>query len=630
MKTNLAHHVFRKTSSHDVSAKTFFTICLRDASNSTIVAAALLYLVATLSLAAQTVTQTIVLQPGWNSIFLDLAPADPKPSAVFTNLPVASVWTHAERLTSVAFILDPSEEAFNQAGWLGWFPSNRPEGFLTSLYAVQANRAYLIKITGNAPALLTVTGRPSLRRLAWAPDAFNLRGFPVDDANRPTFLNFFRSAGAHYNTSSGQLEKIYRLNEAGQWALVSAADLMKRHEAYWVFSRGASDFTAPTEVRPQTGDGVDFSVATERFSLEFRNRSAQASTVQVRLHSETEAGALVHQLFTPGLVNQPGGYQWPDLPALSDFSVAALSSHQLRLAIRRGAFSAARYTALLEIADGTGCKYWVPVAAEKPTSSGLTASAIRGASAQGDPSPEPDPRRGLWVGSAAITTVNEINSANPTNLTKVQTEFPLRLLLHVDSSGKTRFLKEVIQMWRDGTYTNDASGDKVVAKPGEYVLLTDDRLIGQFKGATLRDGVSAGRRFSTAAFDFDGGSSNYLEMTGGTLAISNRLSVTIDIGPNFPTNPFRHKYHPDHDNLDADFVPLTNRFEAYPVTRQIELEFTGADPTGASPPDYGYAILGGIYRETLIGLHREPIRLQGTFRLTRAAYISELNPSPTP
>src|SRR5216117_93234 len=58
-----------------------------------------------------------------------------------------------------------------------------------------------------------------------------------------------------------------------------------------------------------------------------------------------------------------------------------------------------------------------------------------------------------------------------------------------------------------------------------------------------------------------------------------------------PTNPYRHKFHPDHDNLNARFDgPAT---EAYSTTRQIELEFTTAPPAGPAAPDYGYSVMGG-------------------------------------
>jgi len=70
----------------------------------------------------------------------------------------------------------------------------------------------------------------------------------------------------------------------------------------------------------------------------------------------------------------------------------------------------------------------------------------------------------------------------------------MRLILHVDSSGQARLLKEVVQMWRDGTYTNNSQGMQVLDKPGTYVLLTRDALLGEFKGSVLRDGTMVGRR----------------------------------------------------------------------------------------------------------------------------------------
>jgi hypothetical protein len=184
-------------------------------------------------------------------------------------------------------------------------------------------------------------------------------------------------------------------------------------------------------------------------------------------------------------------------------------------------------------------------------------------------------------------------------------------------------------MWKNGTYTTDPQGNRVMAKPGEYVLLTDDRLIGQFAGATMRDGVPVGRRLSTTGFDFDAGPTNCLKMSG-SFAVNQQLSLTFTLAPHFPGNPYRHKYHPDHDNLDTRFAPLTNNWEAYEVTRQIRLQFSDHDPGGTADPDFGYAVMGGIYRETLSGLHKNPLELQGTFRLTRALPTGALNPSPNP
>src|SRR5437660_1209636 len=102
------------------------------------------------SAGAQNVTQTFTLQAGWNSIYLEVEPTDRETAAVFSNLPVASVWTPTDRLSSVDFIQNQNEANWNQSGWLVWFPSSKPEALLSSLYSVLVNRPYLIKLEGNS------------------------------------------------------------------------------------------------------------------------------------------------------------------------------------------------------------------------------------------------------------------------------------------------------------------------------------------------------------------------------------------------------------------------------------------------------------------------------------------------
>jgi len=162
----------------------------------------------------QTITQTITLQPGWNAVWLEVQPTNNSAAAVFANLPVASAWSRAERISSVDFIQNPSEASFNESGWLAWLPAWRTESFLNNLFAVFANRAYLLRCTNTATVVWNITGRPALRQPEWVPDAFNLRGAPVDPTAPPAFLNFFRHSPAHYNSASSQLQKIYRLDSA--------------------------------------------------------------------------------------------------------------------------------------------------------------------------------------------------------------------------------------------------------------------------------------------------------------------------------------------------------------------------------------------------------------------------------
>lgn len=198
--------------------------------------------------------------------------------------------------------------------------------------------------------------------------------------------------------------------------------------------------------------------------------------------------------------------------------------------------------------------------------------------------------------------------------------FPMRLIVHVDASGQARLLKQVIQMWQNGTTRPDPDDPEVQIEdtPGRYVLLTDETLIPEFSGAALRDGEPVGKRVSTAHFDFAG---NELPMQGdfgGTGA----LEAAIVLPAQFPTNPYRHQFHPDHDNLDAEGAP---RDEAFAVERDIELQFSANDPTELGDPDFGFDAVGGTYREELRGLHRSAIRVEGIFRLQRVAVTPELN-----
>jgi hypothetical protein len=197
--------------------------------------------------------------------------------------------------------------------------------------------------------------------------------------------------------------------------------------------------------------------------------------------------------------------------------------------------------------------------------------------------------------------------------TPTKSEFPLRLIIHVDTNGKARLLKEVVQLWKNGTYTNDAAGNRVVDQPGQNVLITDETLFSLYQGITVRDNKPVGRRISSAGFDFPAeGTNNFLTMTGN-FALNSILYANIALPPDFPSNPFRHKYHPDHDNLDATFQQY--KAEAYAITRSIELEFSSTNIAGVSSTDYGYNTLSGIYRETISGLHKTNLMTQGTFQL---------------
>jgi len=263
-------------------------------------------------------------------------------------------------------------------------------------------------------------------------------------------------------------------------------------------------------------------------------------------------------------------------------------------------------------------------------------SMATGALAQGT-----SPLAGLWVGTVTVDKVSQSQyiitpAPNPcptptgtppvtppcvasqgTSLTPtpVGSEFTFRLILHIDASGTARLLKDVIQMWKPGTG----------GAPGHFVLVTDPSLIPSFDGVALRDGDPVAKRIGTAAIDFPVSAPDYaLPMTGSVSAPgTGTLNASITLDKDYPTNPFKHKYHPDHDNIG----PLGPVAEAYDVTRNIQLTFSSTDPSGAATPDYGTSVLAGAYGETFppLSLHKNGIAVSGNFRLRRVSLTARLN-----
>ncbi len=554
---------------------------------------------------AQTTTQTFALRSGWNSIWLDVDPTDNATAAVFQGAPFVSVWTFADKTTAVDFIADVNEPVWNRDRWLRYVPTNNPAAFQNNLFIAPGKRAYLVQLT-NA-FTLNVTGRPAWRTRSWAPNAYNLRGFPIDPAVRPTFLNFFRHSPAHYDASAGRLQKIYRLAGTGQWTLVQPGDLMTYGEAYWCFANGGSDYVAPLSLALDGGDGLDFANTLTTADLNFVNHGDTSVVLSVRDISSPSPLSYQRRDPTNGTVWAPFTGPWTS--PISPGTELTLST-----SVRRRDIAGDRYQSVLEITDGRGTRFLLPASASK-----LTVTTA-GAPAPGNS----HSLAGLWVGNPALSAVNEVNSAtNATNTTPAAANFNLRLIVHVSSNGVVRLLKEVTQLWKDGTTTNNAAGQATLQTPGRFVLVTEESLFSQFGGATLRDGTQAGRRLSSVGYDFPASpGANFLPLAG-RFGGTNTLSGTIVLSPQFPTNPFRHKFHPDHDNLDDRFVNY--REEAYSVQRAISLQFSTAPPPGVNDPDFGYREQAGTYRETVTGLNKAAIHCQGTFRLTRISDIAELN-----
>ncbi len=567
---------------------------------------------------AASTEQTIELQPGWNAIYVELQPDNDSIEQVFAGLPVASVWRWLPDDRPLAFIQDPDEDLLTIDGWYGYFPSHRPESILTNLFTVSPNQAYLVRLLGNESRELTITGRPVLRRQAWRPDDFQFTGFHVEPGNEPTFQNWFAGSQAH------QAGPIFRLDDNGEWVEVTqpAIESIRSGEAYWVYTEGRSNYQGPMPVSLEFGNRVDFDRSLSRETVLLNNFSGLNNQILIRKLPADNPVPLAlqrHDEVTREVF-------WPTLEEETVVPVEVDSGEILGLGVNRAGLFTAEASQILEFTNGLGARRLLHVGVQSlaPSESETQrARAAMQANADGKTRDlrTTDPRyAGLWVGVAAIDSVSMAQQGGVVPV-PTDSEFPLRIMMHVDAAGNVRLLNEVILMWEEGEAVPDEDDPEFtrIETPGRFVLLTDDTLIPNYTGVVERGGEAAGNRVSTAAYDFPG---DELDLSG-SFGLGGAVFGTIVIEPDFATNPFLHRFHPDHDNLDAQYLNFEQ--EAYEVTRELELFFAEEDPENFDRPEWGDEEVAGTYTEAISGLHRSTIFISGIFRMRRASSVPLLN-----
>ena len=559
--------------------------------------------------ATASMQQTFTLKPGWNAIYVEVEPTVNSIESIFSSVPVASVWRWIPKNIGKEFILDPAEGLLSLDGWFGYFPEPKPEAFLTNLHTISANTAYLIKLEDTVDRTITISGTPILIKNKWRSNSFSFTGLPVEKNNEPTFGDYFSGSTAH----SGQ--PIYRLSSAGVWELVTdpQTEVTKSGEAYWIFTKGPSNYQGLLNVTLQQGEALDFRTVFTELDFSISNLSDVTNFVTIN----RVAGNTMPLKFK-NVDPDTGEIAWPNLPDYKVYELQPGEDVFITLAVDRLNFNEERMEQIFSIKNEQGVRYLLNSGGTtiQPRTIPTTKAGLRMKSV-------PESNAGLWVGTAKVTKVSEAQTAGTEPL-PVGKPFVLRIIMHVDATGSVKLLKNVVQMWQEGTYAPSASNPDYleVDTPGHYVLLTDDSLIPNYSGVATRGGQSTGIRYSTVAYDFIG---HDIDMSGN-LEIGSTTSVSLLVASDMPTNPFFHKYHPDHDNFDAQFLnPLQ---EAFQVTREMEFSFSTHNPAYpdlADPPSWGVQDMGGVFRESITGLHKNAIFMEGEFRIRRVAATSVLN-----
>jgi len=208
---------------------------------------------------------------------------------------------------------------------------------------------------------------------------------------------------------------------------------------------------------------------------------------------------------------------------------------------------------------------------------------------------------GLWIGEIKMNKVSEaVSKTDATTPLPVANPFLMKVVLHVDASNQIRLLRDVTIMQKRFTENNV---EKV-----RRVLITDNTLLPNFEGVVRRDGELVGIRVGSLAFDFDPDLNEFL--VDGQFGAGRTISATLPLANDHPTNPFMHKYHPDHKVGKS-------------ISRGIKFKFDTVQDT--NDPASGQSQLIGTFEESVSGLHKASINAEGRFVLKRVSLIDNLN-----
>jgi hypothetical protein len=192
-----------------------------------------------------------------------------------------------------------------------------------------------------------------------------------------------------------------------------------------------------------------------------------------------------------------------------------------------------------------------------------------------------------------------------TNLARVASPFPLRLIMHGDAAG-VKLLQRVF-VGQSSVSTNT-------------VVASLERLLNP-------DQIASARRISASHLPFS--SANNFWQASGSITPGTVLNFTVPLSYNDQSsNPFLHTFHPDHDNLAADFKSVQPMgTESFDVSRQIRLTFTSPG-TDFKSLTASQLTRSGMYEETITMTGKaggtRQYRLAGAFTLQRISSIDTL------
>ena len=535
---------------------------------------------------AQWHTKTYELKKGWNAVWLSGDASYGTMEEIFpASSGVLEVWRWNPNPDKIQFTQSPSAVTVQSDEWTIW----KRAGSESVLKKMVGNSAYLIKC--DTVKSLAIKQKSIPPEATWLRSGANFIGFPVKKGIG-TFSSYFsKMLTGDLVQPRGLLPTAKVFSYVGgdlggsNPARLPLTDSIEPDKPYWFDTQTVNDFYGPLAFETPFNNGIAFGRTIASVSLGVTNRTNSSQKLTFTLEDSEQAPISQTPIVTPAplLRTDSSGAS----VSASSFSVVVSESGRATVDFginRTGMVDGKVYASTLVITDEAGfMEVRIPVTAQASTPGGL------------------------WQCEVAVSKVSSTTAAAARSTTTSQVTaqpFPLSFLIHVDSAGKGRLLRQ-------------AFVGKLAASGNPMGITVIESLI---LGAAATD-VKPLRFFAPIMPR----RSPVVEAAGSAIAGS-QVNWVLVHGYNDPSNPFVHAFHPDHDNMDAKFTtPLAAGVESYTVTRNCTLDFTSTPPDGSSIPGWGTTVLGGVYTEAMAGINKTPITLGGMFTMRRISEISTID-----
>ncbi len=638
---------------------------------------AMAWIMPTDDVVAQSVERSFQLQPGWNSVYLEVDPVPETANELFAGLPIQAVWmlsphrrsTLPPECIDTEDTEDPSCMPIPDSGWRVWFPPDDPRQVINSLRIIPGGRVYLVQ--AGAETSWTVIGKPDSSKTRWGK-GYNLVGFHVTEeaTAAPTFRQYL-SGSAVFGDSV-----IYEINEDGGFARITepASTRINPGRGYWVSASAATRYDGPLGIDEGSLRGITLAAGVVEHSIEIKNLAASSSRVTIRNFSGNDSASRSAAAVGGVPLVFMGSGDGSDARALPrwrplqqetwtlDAAGQPQSSKVLRVAMDRGDLAETSpringrtrvtqdYTGLLVIENDAGFSRMVSL-----TASGGT-------------------QVGLWVGQVTVDEVEWIMDPERDPVDPVPTptssEFTFRIIVH-NSGTQYTLLREATLAWEAGRHvlvTNPTTPECQVAfvndesffprvSTAAFSFPNDIVLQGDFNSTLTPKGdpgvtmyCSAGENFGTPCTDgsdcpwngvcnelkrCDGGDQNgnscatNAECPSGTCLAEMRC-----VGGEFDGNSCALDSECEGSATcssaivlgpDDPLNPFRHQYHpdhesGFRITRDLTLTFKACPENPAS----GATLLCGTYDETIRGLHQIPINARGPFELRKISDVDAL------